>query len=121
MKRWCVGLALAMFLVVARFDLAADPAAPVGSANGKIIKVDKDLLTIQPRGDDGKFGKPIVLKLTGTSKFSMVTTREQAGKTVVVQKETQARDLQADQIIAVTYAILKEDKILLSGSIQTDK
>jgi hypothetical protein len=94
---------------------------PLLTLHGKVEKADKDSLTIQPRGADGKYGKSMVLKLTGTSKISTLTTQVRNRKTVVVQKDTEAKDLEANQTIAVIYTQLKEGSILLSAVVQSEK
>jgi len=42
-------------------------------------------------------------------------------KTVLVQKDTEAKDLEANQIIAVIYTQLKEGTVLLTAVVQPDK
>jgi hypothetical protein len=83
--------------------LAADPAPPLMAAHGTVEKVEKDTLTIKPRGADGKFGKSLVLHLTGTSKVTTLIPQTREGKAVMTQKETDAKDLKPDQAIAVIY------------------
>jgi hypothetical protein len=91
------------------------------TAQGKVEKADKDSLTIQPRGSDGRFGKSVVLKLTGTSKISTLTTQVRNRKTVLVQKDTDAKDLEANQVIAVIYTQMKEGAVLLTAVVQPQK
>ncbi len=97
---------------------AADAPAALATASGSVVKVDKDSLTIRPRGPDGKFGKEIKLKLTGTSKVSTLTSQTRAGKTVVVQRDTDANDLQPKQPIAVIYTTGSAGAVLLSAVAQ---
>jgi hypothetical protein len=94
---------------------------PLLTAHGKVEKVDKDSLTIQPRGADGKYGKGMVLKLTGTTRISTLTTQVRNRKTVVVQKDTEAKDLEANQTIAVIYTQLKDGAVLLTAVVQAEK
>src|SRR5262249_38727984 len=96
---------------------AADPPS-LAVAEGKVQKTGKDSLMIQPRGPDGKFGKAISLKLTGTSKVTTISTQERAGKPVLVQRDTEVKDLQANQAIAVIYASAKDGNVLLSAVAQ---
>lgn len=98
--------------------VTAAPPIPMLSAHGTVDKVDKDALTIRPRGPDGKFAKSITLKLTGTSKVSTLSTQMRAGKPVFVQKETEPKDLQTGQAIAVIYADAKEGPVLLTAVVQ---
>ena len=74
-------------------------------------------LTLLPM-EGGKPGRSIQLKITGTTKITMVSTREMAGKLVAVQREADARDLQANQVIAVTYVMLKDGPVLLTAVVQ---
>ena len=61
----------------------------------------------------------MVLKLTGTSKVSTLTFQMRGGKMVPVQKDTDAKDLTAGQMISVIYATAKgEDPVLLSGVVE---
>ena len=97
---------------------AADAPATLATASGTVAKVDKDSLTIRPRGPDGKFDKEITLKLTGTSKISTLASQTRAGKTVVVQRDTDAKDLQPKQTIAVIYTTGAGGAVLLSAVVQ---
>jgi hypothetical protein len=117
MKRFSVALAVLALVLVARVASAADDKPTFSVAEGKIDKVGKDSVTIQPRMG-GKFGKAITLKVTGTSKVATITTREQSGKTVVVQRETEVKDLKKDQEIAVIYAVKKDGNILLTAVVK---
>jgi hypothetical protein len=102
--------------------LAADPAPALVTAHGTVEKVEKDTLTIKPRGADGKFGKSLVLHLTGTSKVTTLTPQTRDGKPVMTQKETDAKDLKPDQAIAVIYSG-GDNAVLLSAVVTaaTDK
>jgi hypothetical protein len=117
MKRFSIGLATLALVLVARVAVAADDKPTFSVAEGKIDKVGKDTLMIQPRVS-GKFGKAITLKLTGTTKLHTISTREQGGKTVVVQRETEAKDLKKNQEIAVIYAVKKDGNILLTAVVK---
>jgi hypothetical protein len=112
---------VAMLAVVWVVPAIRAEAPPLLTAQCKVEKADKDSLTIQPRGADGKFGKSLVLKLTGTSKISTLTTQVRNRKTVLVQKDTEAKDLEANQIIAVIYTQLKEGTVLLTAVVQPEK
>ena len=115
MVRLCVAVGL-MWLLVAGQTLAADPV--LGTAQGTVEKVDKDSLTVRPRGPDGKFGKNLVLKVTGTSKVTTLTPQMRSGKVVLTQKDTEAKDLAPKQTIAVIYATVGSDNTLLTAVVQ---
>jgi hypothetical protein len=103
------------FLLLAGVCLAADPT--LMTAQGTVDKVEKDSLTVRPRGPDGKFGKSLVLQLTGTTKITTLIPQSRAGKTVMTQKDTDAKDLQPKQAIAVIYAE-GTPPVLLSAVVQ---
>jgi hypothetical protein len=104
-------------MFVARLAPAADPP-PLLVAHGKVDRVEKDTLSIQPREASGKFGKHIQFKVTGTSKVTTLTVRETGGKMVVVQRDTELRDLKPGQAVAVVYTALKDGNVLLSAVVQ---
>jgi hypothetical protein len=117
MKR-CAVLSLLVVFTVAWIGFAADPP-PLSVAEGKLSKVEKDSITFQPRGEKGKFGKAITLKITGTSNFSSVSHQERAGKPVLVQRKIEASDLKGNQLIAVIYSSTpKGDSVLLAAVAQ---
>jgi hypothetical protein len=105
--------------VVVGLVLAGDAPVPLATAQGLVEKVDKNSLTIQPRGPGGKFQKSLVLKLTGTSRVTAVTLQKRAGKMVPVQKDLDAKDLQPNQQIAVIYTPEKTGGTMLSAVAQT--
>src|SRR4051812_47296328 len=112
----CASLVLALLFLV-QPARAADPP-PLHFAHGKVEKVEKDTLAVQPRDASGKFVKGIVLKITGTSKVSTLNVRETGGKTVLVQRDTEARDLKPGQSIAIIYTMLKDGNVLLTAVAQ---
>jgi hypothetical protein len=103
--------------VLAGVLTAADPP-PLTTAQGQVEKVEKDSLTIQPRAASGKFAKSVVLKLTGTSEFTLVSAQTRAGKVVIVQRKNDAKDLLPKQGIAVIYTTDKGGSVLLSAVAQ---
>ena len=116
MKRCCLCITLLAGLVLATAVAAADPPAPsLASVQGVIAKVENETLTVSPRGPDGKFGKNVVLKLTGTSKFATLTFQMRAGKMVPVQKDTDAKGLTAKQAVAVLYTTVADGPVLLTA------
>ena len=114
-----VRLALALGIVVGLSAClwAADPP-PLLTAQGTVEKVDAGTLTMRPRGPDGKFGKNLVLKITGTSTVKTLTPRMQKGSTVIAQTETKFKDLQAKQNIAVVYTVMKGSPVVLTAVVQ---
>jgi hypothetical protein len=96
-------------------SLAAQTAPALVTASGLVEKADKDSLTVRPRGPDGRFGKSIVLKLTGTSKVTIVTEQKRGGKATLVQRDAEAKDLQKNQAVAVIYATGPAGTVLLSA------
>jgi hypothetical protein len=94
---------------------AQQPDLKVVTADAQVVEVKNDSLTIQPR-KDGKFEKAIVLKVTGTSTFTLVGTRDNPGKApVVVQTKKDAKDLKPKQTVTVVYTMIGDDKVLLSA------
>jgi hypothetical protein len=117
MKTCRFGLALLIVVCAAARTTAADPP-PLLLAQGMVEKVDKDTLTVKPRGPDGKFGKSLALKITGTSKLTTLQPRMQKGAVVVTQKDTDAKDLQPKQTIALVYTMVKSGPVLLAAVVQ---
>lgn len=119
MKSARFGLALAVMALLAARGIAADPP-PLLTAQGAIEKVDAtaNTLTVKPRTPDGKFGKNIVLKITGTTKVTTLTPRIQKGGVVIAQKDTAVKDLQPKQIIALVYTMVKDNPLLLAAVVQ---
>lgn len=113
-------LALCCCLLLVQSAQAADEGPKLSMAHGVIESVDKAAVVILPRGLDGKFDKSVSLKLTGTSTFSLVSTRTTAGKTVLVQKEVLAKDLSAKQRITVIYAANDKDLVLLVAVVEAE-
>lgn len=113
MKRCRLALAL-LALVILTAQTPAQPP-PLYTAQGAVEKVGKDTLTVKPRGADGKFGKSIVLRIAGTSKVTTLIPRMQKGVVVLTQKDTEAKDLQAKQTIALVYTMVKDRAVLLSA------
>ncbi len=109
----------ALVLAVAGVAWAADePTLKVETADGKVSKVGKDTLAIQTRGADGRFGKAVTFKVTGTTKLTTVTAQKRAGKEVATQRDTDLKDLQPNQPIAIIYTKVGESPVLLAGVAQ---
>jgi len=113
--RIIAALFLWLWLVAANF--AADP--PLLTANGVVSKPTANTLMIQPRGPDGKFEKKMVLKVRGTSKVTALSIQKREAQLVAVQRDVDIKDLQPGQPIAVIYAIIDGDQVLLSAVVQT--
>jgi hypothetical protein len=97
------------------FLIAQQPELKVATADAQVVEVKSDSLTVQPR-KDGKFEKAITLKLTGTSTFIQVSTRDNPGKPpIVVQTKKDVKDLKAKQAITIVYTMVGEDRVLLSA------
>ena len=116
MRHLCFCLAVVVCGVQAR-SAVAQPREPPGLmvVSGLVEKVDKNSLTIRPRGADGKFGKSVVLKLTGTSKITTLGDQRRGGKVTLVQRDTDAKDLRKNQGIAVIYGTGPTGPVLLAA------
>ncbi|HKB37674.1 MAG TPA: hypothetical protein VKD72_14600 [Gemmataceae bacterium] len=112
MRRSVLGVAVFMCFVLATAGRAEPPT--LVTAVGLVEKVDRDGLTIRPRGPDGRFGKNVTLKTTGTSKVTLLTEQKRAGKLTLVQREVDTKDLQKNQTVAVIYASGTEGPVLLA-------
>ncbi|HWG45281.1 MAG TPA: hypothetical protein VN688_21135 [Gemmataceae bacterium] len=117
MKRDRFGVVLLILVGLTAHVSAADPP-PLLTGQGAIEKVGKDVLTVKQRGPDGKFGKSLVLKITGTSKVTTLVPRMQKGSLIVTQKDTDVKDLLPKQTIAILYTMVKGSPVLLSAVVQ---
>jgi hypothetical protein len=111
-------LTVVLCLLGTGWSLAADPPPPLLTAVGTVDKVAKDTLIIRPRAADGKFAKSIELTLTGTSKVATLAPQTRAGKLVLTQRDTEARDLQHNQAIAIIYTNGPAGPVLLTAVVQ---
>jgi hypothetical protein len=94
----------------------ADDQPTLTTASGVVDKAGKDSVTIKPRGADGRFQKTLTLKVTGTSKLSILTPQKRGDKVVLTQRDTDAKDLTTGQAIAAIYAEAgKDGPVLLSA------
>jgi hypothetical protein len=121
-SRSLVPFALLLCLTVhasAQEKKGADDPPPLLIASGLVDKADKDSLTLKPRGQDGKFQKTIALKITGTSKVSILTPQKRADRIILTQRDAETKDLVAGQSIAIIYAEAgKDGPVLLSAVAQ---
>jgi hypothetical protein len=97
---------------------ASGADVPIATASGIVKKATATALVISPRAPDGRFQNTLVLKLTGTSKISVLTTQKRSGQTVLVQREIDSPSLQTNQSITVIYANVKDDLVLLTAVAQ---
>ncbi len=116
--RLLTGLFTLGFVVALAY--AGDVPSGLSSASGLVDKIDKEALTIQPRGAGGKFGKKLVLKITGTSKLTIVSQEKRGGKMVPVQRDLDFKDLEAKQHIAVIYLTIGADNTLLAAVVERE-
>jgi hypothetical protein len=96
---------------------AADEAPALATASGAVEKGDKETLTVKPRGADGKFQKTIALKVTGTSKVTILTPQKRGDKVILTQRDAEAKDLVAGQVVAVVYADTGKDGLVLLSAV----
>jgi hypothetical protein len=91
-------------------------------AQGVVDKADKESLTVKPRGADGKFQKAITLKVTGTSKLTVLSPQKRGDKLVLTQRDADPKELTSGQAVAVIYADAgKDGHVLLSAVVQAAK
>lgn len=117
MKYSRFALALAIGVSLSACVWAGDPP-PLLLAQGTVEKVDASTLTVKPRAPDGKFGKNLVLKITGTSTVKTLSPRMQKGNVTIAQLDTKVKDLQAKQTIALVYTMVKDSPVLLTAIVQ---
>jgi hypothetical protein len=118
MRSLVMSCLLMIGMLFAAIALAGDSELAIETASGMVEKVEKGSVMVQTREAGGKFGKKLVLKLTGTSKLTQVSQEKRGGKLVTVQREADPKDLESRQAIAIIYATGGEDNVLLSAVIQ---
>src|SRR5262245_30547298 len=106
---------LGMVLAAAAADA---PTPALHSATGTVVSANASTVIFRPRIPDGTFAKAISLKLKGTSKATVVSVQTRSGKQVLVQRETDAKDIEKNQAIAVIYTLLDKEPVLLSAVVQ---
>jgi hypothetical protein len=92
---------------------SAEELPPLLTASGTVDKADKESLSVKPRGPDGKFQKTLALKVTGTSKVAVLTSQKRGDKTILTQREIDAKDLVPGQAVAVIYSEAGKDGTVL--------
>jgi hypothetical protein len=117
-----IALAVCLTAAPAQEKKAAKPADKKGAdevhlvaATGVVEKADKDSVSVTPRGTGGRFEKAVTLKVTGTTKVTVLTPQKRAGKGVLTQQDATPADLVAGQAIAVVYAETGDGPVLLSA------
>ena len=81
--------------VVSAQDKKGADQLTLSVASGAVDKFDKDVLTVKPRGADGKFQKALALKVTGTSKVTVLAPQKRGENVVFTQRDADAKDLHA--------------------------
>ena len=94
-------------------DKKAADELPLSVASGTVEKADRDALVVKPRGADGRFQKSISLKVTGTSKVTVLAPQKRGEKLVLTQRDAEAKDLAPGQSVAVVYAEAGKDGAVL--------
>jgi hypothetical protein len=116
-RLWILACILFLSLSLLPGAPVADPPQSLSVAQGLVDKVEKESISIRPRGADGKFQKTLVLKITGTSRITTLAPQTREGKQVLMQRDTQTKDLQPQQSIAVIYTD-GDAPVLLSAVVQ---
>ena len=94
---------------------AAAQEPTLTTAQGVVLKASRDTLAVRPRGADGRFEKELTLRLTGTTKVTSLTVQMRGGKPVPVQQDADAKDLKAQQAIAMIYTQGPAGPVLLAA------
>ena len=98
--------------LTATFSRAESPA--LSTATGTVEKAEKEPVAIHI-GE--KPGKTLRLKITGTSRFTLLSPQVRDGKTVLTQRTAEASDLAAGQSIAAIYTMADKETVLLHAVI----
>lgn len=112
MRKLCATAAMLTGLLCVLAAQAGEGALQLATASGAIEKVEKGKITVQPRGAGGKFEKKLVLRVTGTTKLSIVNLEKRKGKLVPVQRDAVLKDLEPGQPISIIYASVGEPVLL---------
>lgn len=110
-------LVLATAFALTTAVAAQDAPPPLLTATGTVEMADKETLMVRPRSADGKIQKALFLKVTGTTKVSVLTPQKRDGKVVLTQREAAAHDLTKDQPVAVIYAEVGKDGAVLLAAV----
>lgn len=82
---------------------------------GTVEKLEKETLIISTHD---KPKKSVELKITGTSKFHLLTPQNRGGKTVMTQRAAETTDLEHGQSIAVIYTLADKENVLLTAVVK---
>lgn len=82
---------------------------------GTVEKLEKETLIITTHD---KPKKSVELKITGTSKFHLLTPQNRGGKTVMTQRAAETTDLEHGQSIAVIYTLADKENVLLTAVVK---
>jgi hypothetical protein len=124
MSRIRPALALLTLLAVTSLGVPQEKKKPPSEpalmvAMGVVDKADKESLVVKPRGPEGKFQKAVPLKLTGTSRVSILAPQKRGAEVVLAQRDAEAAELSAGQAVAVIYADAGDDgPVVLSAVAQ---
>lgn len=112
--------ALTAFFVTALMvaTLQAQEPLKLQTVQGVVGKLDKETLVVHHKTE--KTDKVTTFKLTGTSRFSALSTRKTGDKIVLVQKDIEAKALVEKQPISVIYATNGGDHVLLTAVVQAE-
>ena len=114
-------MARALIAVCFTFLLVANLPAQeqkLQTLQGTVGKIEKDTLVVHHKTE--KTEKATTFKLTGTSRFSALSTRKNGEKTVLVQKDIEAKALVEKQPISLIFATNAGDHILLTAVVQAE-
>lgn len=110
-------LRYALLLAVCSVGPSALPAQephPLVTAAGTVGKADKDSVTVKPRGADGKFGKEVTLRVTGTTRVAVLAPQKRGEKVVLTQRDAEPKDLVPGQLVAVIFTEGPDGPVLLA-------
>lgn len=106
---------LVVMLVIFLLGTAHAESPDFSTVVGTVDKFEKETLTITT-GDKPK--KSVQLKVTGTSKFHLLSPQVRSGKTVITQRSAETSDLVDGQSIAVIYTVADKENVLLTAVIK---
>jgi hypothetical protein len=110
---------LATALLAVLFTAALQAEEPkLQTLQGVVGKVEKDAIVVHHKVE--KSDKSTTIKLTGTSRFSSLSTRKNGDKIVLVQKDIDAKALVEKQPISLIYATNGGDHVLLTAVVQAE-
>lgn len=114
MTRALIAGVLALLLVA---NLPAEEQK-LQTLQGTVGKIEKDTLVVHHKTE--KTDKDTTFRLTGTSRFSALSTRKTGDKIVLVQKDIDAKALVEKQEISLIYATTGGDHVLLTAVVQAE-